>query len=612
LIHNPESILFAWGQDEEEGALYNITRDDKFNLYINKIACANLNNEAQVRLDGLNSSIRGGVFNISGIGDVRFNISETFDSNDDNLIDIESVEIAERTRDLEVDYISVAGQSRLSFSVPIEQKDAFLSVLNGTTSSYFEKLINDIPTEESRKAYSLLSRLSECSYWQIKTVDRVKYLEWLTGEFNMNEDQEFMLINLLTYNNDKSGLFQALYDKPLIVEIIVSKCNGNRKQIVLDELIKLCNETWSDNTPKGVIYTGKTTVDIGNDKHEADYITFAKQIDGGKTLEVQNYKGIFKGGSFNIGQVQEYPPIVKFNCNLLDPVCVYVDDKPYILPLIFPAQLSEQLGNKAVFNQLVTSVVDIALIYGGTKLVSALAPEAKMIIDYLKITPRSFATLFLTDVGLQVSTNYLIDQNWENALGQVDLFDAAFTGTIGNIASIPVKGSQLLHLAKYGKQFSICRQITTNTTKVVTIEFTKIAFDYKLAENDFKILCDNNEEYYDVMTKLILSLAAHYTAEEIHGFLKGWNNKVVESIEVEFDQIARPILLKVNEVVQTETFGKIIGAGAGVIAKFIEQINQEAAEVECKIIEIEDIDKCINDIESIKQDNTNVILPLTE
>ena len=611
MIHDPEKILFSWSQDEEEGAYYQTSTTDIWSQNINNIACANFNNQSKVVLNGIWPESKG-VFTYGDIGEIRLEIPEIAASKNDNLIDLNSLKITDGSIYSEVVYKSVSGKYRVFFDVPIEKKSEFLKVLNSPDKSYFENLIKKIPKEESQEAYSMLSQLSECSYRLISTADRIKYLGWLTGEINMNDDQETILINLLKYNDDISGFYKFLCEEPIITAKLVTKCDGNNKQVVLNELVKLCNEAWTDKTPKGVIYTGKTTVTIGGNEHEADYITCAEHVEGSNNYDVQNYAGIFSSGVFDIGQVQEYPPIVKLNCNLLDPLCVYIDNKPYVLPMIYPAQLSEQLGNSEMFNQLIGSVAQVALMYGGAKLVSALAPEGKMIIEYLRITPKSFATLFLTDVGLQVTTNYLIDQNWANALGQVDLFDAAFSGAIGNIASIPIKGSQLLNMAKFGKQFSICRQITTNTTKVVTIEFTKIAFDYKLADNDFKTLCDNNEDYYDVMTKLILSLAAHYTAEEIHGFLKGWNNKVVESIEVEFDQIARPVLLKVNEIVQTENFGKIIGAGTGVIAKFIEQINQEAPEVEYKIIEIENIDKSINEIVNIKQDNTNVILPLTE
>ena len=251
-----------------------------------------------------------------------------------------------------------------------------------------------------------------------------------------------------------------------------------------------------------------------------------------------------------------------------------------------------------------------ALIVKGAQ--QAISSEVRLILSYLRITPKSFATLFLTDIGLQATTNYLIDKNWANALGQIDLFDAAFTGTVGNIASIPIKGSQLLHLAKYGKQFSLCRQITTNTTKVVTIEFTKVAFNYEIADNQLKTLCNNNESYYDVMSKLVLALAAKYTAEEIHGFLKGWNSKVVESIEVEFDQIAKPILLEFNEIVQTENFKKIIEVGTKVIADFIIHLKSENVNVEYKIDDIETLNQSVTEIDQIKQDNTQVVLPLIE
>lgn len=398
--------MFSWSQDEGEGAYYSKTRDDVWNSIINQIACANLNNKKQVLLDVLESGLRGGVFNLHGVGEVRFYIPEWYISNNANLIDLANVKISERTRELEVDYKTVAGQARLNFSVPLDQKDAFLNLLNSSNSSYFEGLVNDIPTNESKAVYSLLSRLPECSYRMISTNNRIKYLEWLTGEFYVNEVQEVMIIDLLRYNDDETGLFEALYNNPILTSKLVSRCSGENKQFVLEELISLCNQSWSENTPKGVIYTGITSVDIGNNKHTADFITYAKQINGSTNFNVQNYKGIFKGGVFNIGQIQEYPPIVEFKSNLLDPVCVYIDEVPYVLPLILPTQLSEQLGNRALFNQVVASAVDVALLYGGVKLVSALAPEGKMIFDYLRITPKSFATLFLTDVGLQVTTNY--------------------------------------------------------------------------------------------------------------------------------------------------------------------------------------------------------------
>ena len=233
-VQDSESVLFAFMQDEGEGEYYAKTGEDNWNLIINKIACSNQNKETQVRLDGLGPDIRGG-FDLSGIGRVSFRIPEMSVGKNDNLVDLKNVKVTEMTNSLEVVYRSVSEKYRIFFHVPIYKKDEFLAVLNHSNSSYFEKLINDIPTEESRAVYSLLSRLPECSYRMINTNNRIKYLEWLTDEFYINEDQEVMIIDLLRYIDDKTGLFEALYSKPLLVSGLVSRCSENNKQIVLNE-----------------------------------------------------------------------------------------------------------------------------------------------------------------------------------------------------------------------------------------------------------------------------------------------------------------------------------------------------------------------------------------
>jgi hypothetical protein len=601
----------ALWQDEEEGEYYIAKFRDYWTQNIYRIACAKLQNKNQVYLNDISGGLEG-VFEFKNIGDIQVEIPENLASIDEK-IDITSQKVSEKfdfnnnnERYFKIEYSSINGNYRVFFKVSPEQKDDFLNILNKPTPEFFAELANDIPKEENQDVYKLLSQLPECSYREIDTKDRIKYLEWLTGEINMNADQENIVINLLKYNDDKTGLFNELYNRPIVTAKIAKKTNGENKEIVLNELVKLCYNSWTDNTPKGVIYTGATKVTIGVDEHDADYITYASHLEGSNKWNVKNYPGIFSGGIFNIGQVQEYPPFVEYKSNILDPYCVYIDDKSYILPALYPAQLSEQLGNMAMFNQFVNSITQIALLYGGAKLISALTPEIRIMLDYLRVTPKSFAVLFGADLALQASTNYLVEGDWEEALNQVDYFDAAFTGVTGNLITLPLKGGQLLYLSKYGKQLKVCRKISETITRVVTIELTKITFDYTYADSELKMLCDYKEENFNLLSRLLLALVAKYSSDEIHKFLKGLNNKVAENIDDEFDNIAKSLLLKINDIIKTDNFQKVIESGSNALIKYIKTLKQKNVNLNYKIKEKKDIQKSIKEI---KNNSSKIIEP---
>jgi hypothetical protein len=609
LVQDPQGMWFTGLIDEEEAAYYSESPNDIWNRNINKIACAIINGKKQVSLDGLGAGLKG-VFKLKGIGRIRFEIPEITNSKNNNLIDLTSIKTTEKTNYsddseyLEIVYESVNDKYRIFFDVPIAKKSDFLAIIKSPSDDYFKNMVKEIPEKESKEVYSILSKLSECSYRQIPTANRIKYLKWLTGEINMNKDQEKILINLLKYTNDKTALYNELYKKPLITAKMLDKSNKKNTEIIINELVKICNNAWKDKTPKGVIYTGETTTNIGNDEHDAYYITHAKHIKGTNNWNVENYTGIFGNGLFDIGQVQQYPPVVKFKCNALDPVCVYINNKPYILPMIYPAQLSKQLGNKKMFEQFFGSVTQIALIYGGARLVSALTPEIRMIVDYLKITPRSFATLFLADAGIQASINYILNGDWETALNRVDPFDAAFSGIVGNIVTVPLKSRQLLHLSKHGTKYTVCKQLET-VTKVAALEYVKASFDYDLASNKMKMLCNNSEKNHEVMSRFLLSLTAKWGADEIHRILKGWGKNTISQIENEgLNEISESILKKVNNIIQTESAQKIINLGTKVFSEIITDLKEKNANIKFKLKEKKEVESFAI------PDNTRVVKPL--
>ena len=609
LVQDPQGMWFTGLIDEEEVAYYSESTDDTWTRNINKIACATLNSIAKVSLDDIAAGIKG-VFELEGIGRIRFEIPEMDANKNDNLIDLKTMKTTEKTnysddsKYLEVVYKSVSKKYRVFFDVPIDKKSDFLAIINSPSADYFNNIIKEIPEKETKEVYSILSKLSECSYRYISTANRIKYLKWLTGEINMNEDQEEIIIKLLKYTNDKTALYNELYKKPLITAKMLDKSNEKNTKIILNELVKLCNKAWKDKTPQGVIYTGETSTTIGSDEHDAYYITHSKHIKGTNNWNVENYTGIFSNGLFEIGQVQQYPPVVNFECNALDPVCVYINNKPYILPMIYPAQLSKQLGNKKMFEQFIGSVTQIALIHGGARLVSALTPEIRMIVDYLKITPKSFATLFLADAGIQASINYILTRDWETALNRVDPFDAAFTGIVGNIVSVPLKSRQLLHLSKHGAKYTVCKQLE-NITKVATLEYVKVSFDYDLASNKMKMLCNNSEKNHEVMSRFLLALTAKWGADEIHRILKGWGSNTISQIENEgLDEISETIIKKVNNIIQTENAQKIINLGTKVFSEIITDLKEKDANIKFKVKEKKEIESFAI------PDNTRVVEPL--
>jgi len=363
LIHDPEAMVFAFMQDESEGAYYEATTTDIWNQNVNNIACANYNNQTQVEIEGVGAGLKG-AFTFGDIGRIGLEIPETAASQSDKLIDLTSLKTTEKTnyndgsKYLEIVYKSVSGKYRIFFDVPIGKKTEFLGIINSPEKTYFETLISNIPKEESQEAYSKLVELPVCSYEKISISSRIKYFEWLSGELWTNTDQEVIILDLLTHAANRQELYNELYKRPVLVAKLMLACDGDNRQKFIDEITKLCDESWAANAQaKGNVYIGTVPSSFGSFYSGNDFITYAILSEGSSTCSVSNYIGRFPKGMFDWGNVQVLKPLSEFSCNPLDPVAIYSSNGAEgLFPLLYPVNLSQQHGNQQVMQQFAATL----------------------------------------------------------------------------------------------------------------------------------------------------------------------------------------------------------------------------------------------------------------
>ncbi|MBR5644083.1 MAG: fibronectin type III domain-containing protein [Salinivirgaceae bacterium] len=391
-IHNPQQGIVRWMVDDEEGKYYEATTTDIWNRNINNIACANYNNQTQVEFDGIWPVLKGS-FSLGNIGEIRFEIPETAAAPNDKLIDLSSqkTDYTDDSKFLRVVYKSVSKKYRVYFDVPVEKATDFLKIIN-SPESYYETLISNIPEEESQDAYSKLIQLPVCSYERIGISNRIKYLEWLSSELWTNTDQERIILDLITHVSDRKELYDELYKRPVLVAELMMSCDGENRQKFIDEITKLCDENWGSNVQaKGDVYIGTVPSSYGSFYSGSFFITYAVINETNSNCNVLNYIGRFPHGLFDWGNIQELKHLNEFSCNPLDPVYIYSSDGAEgLFPLIYPVNLSEQLGTEQVIQQFAATLNYIGII-----------SSVRILVTGSKFA-RSFAFVDLTKTGLDL------------------------------------------------------------------------------------------------------------------------------------------------------------------------------------------------------------------
>ncbi len=407
-------MLFAWAQDEREGAYYNATFADLWSQNINNIACAKKNNQSKVGLNEISPGISGS-FEYGTIGKIKLEIPELAASKTDNVINLSSQEVSDYTdyRDgkkyVQVVYKSVSGKYRVFLKIAPEKKDDFLAILNNPSSTFFTGLCNNIPKEESNEAYSKLAQLPVCSYEEISIANRIKYFEWLSGENWTNEDQEIILLDLLTHVKNSEELYNELYKRPVLLAKMMLSCDGDNRQQFINEITKLCDESWASGAAsKGDVYIGTVPSSFGTFYSGNDFITYAVLSEGNTTCSVRNYIGRFPKGMFDWGNVQELRRLTEFDCNLLDPVeIISSDGSQGLFPLIYPVNLSQQHGNQQVGQQFAATLnyigvaSSVRILATGSKLAKSIAfvELTKTGLDAIFNDPQVIQTLNQTEDG---------------------------------------------------------------------------------------------------------------------------------------------------------------------------------------------------------------------
>jgi hypothetical protein len=497
-------------------------------------------------------------------------------------------------------------------------------------STYYDynKILEKFKNLENHDATTILELLNKtkdyiCIWKEINAQGRINAIEKITsGSINSNEEQ--LLIDIINtipnkdqasilynyFNNDNMGLLAKL-DRSIIGSNLIDYYESLSKLIILamgdqemkNKINKFENIT-SKKSTKSLNEYAQNKVFFWLNPNFIESV-FSNEYKLNHKLLYENFSIADNGKiTFDINEVRAIVSWDYVNVNLNPLELVRVDMKTssdYLNTTegetIYIPAVSLSLLVKEQWKQEMVDAINIALLVYGSGVYSssgrtaliakniqqAISTEVKMILDYLRVTPKSFAVLFGADLALQASTHFILEGDWETAIGRIDPFDAAITGLTGNIFTIPINGRQLLHMAKFGKQFTVIKQLK-NMTKVANIEFIKASFDYDIYNHQFKMLCDYSKEYHEVMSTFILSLTAKWGADEIHDMLKGWGGKVISEIESEgIDNISASILKKVNKIIQTENAQKVLNMGTKVFTDIVIDLKKKDINAQFKL-----------------------------
>ncbi|MCG8699133.1 MAG: hypothetical protein MI922_13855, partial [Bacteroidales bacterium] len=310
VLFDPQNMVAKWSQKEEEGQYYNAKEKDYCIRLLNNIACANKQGKSIVELLHITDAFvdYAGKFDYGDFGEISvftdFKLVKEKGSID--LSSRETPDIGSGDYAFINYYLKEYPSAKLSIRLKADKRQQLIVFLDNAPDAHFKSLVTNLPEEESSDAYSQLFRLPRCSYKHIEIDDRLKYFEWLTGEIRVNSDQEVILIDLLTHVDNRKELYDKLYERPMLLAKMMLACDGENRQLFINEISKLCDENWQSGVePLTSVLVGKVPDKLSAEYAGYDYITYAKVSEGTNVCAVRTSIAKFTKGPFDWGQVQE-------------------------------------------------------------------------------------------------------------------------------------------------------------------------------------------------------------------------------------------------------------------------------------------------------------------
>src|SRR5690554_1378477 len=230
LIHNPERVLFAWGQDEEEGAM--ISADWTF--IVERIRCARYNGDASIDISSLAAQMRQSTltWNYPHLLDNKSygNIVLTMDYAELKTIDVnkitvqdDKISIGEKWEQIHFQIInchrnnpSVVEEAHQLFNYLVVDKSEYELEIENLCKRMDE--MNDIGVQ--------IKRLPSCFFKTLSLERRADYIEKLAKDCEINHlyilqitntipERGQYVLDLFSMLNSKPNISRALFDKSL-------------------------------------------------------------------------------------------------------------------------------------------------------------------------------------------------------------------------------------------------------------------------------------------------------------------------------------------------------------------------------------------------------------
>ncbi|MFW5752335.1 MAG: hypothetical protein ACOCW8_03250, partial [bacterium] len=298
LIHDPENVLFAWAQEEDEGALKGESQYDKVLNVIEMLRCG-YNSDRKVKfqkdvLSWFNESAT--VTDFDGLyDDNTYKYIYVQLSDDDELIEYPSnLELMEpdnifnsllnfaRGEVLQLDF------GGLFILVDKENAENLLSYLTPSSQEYtiqqrqFITSIKDLYDKGQytrQRVLNILRTSPQCLYESLTKEQRVALLSLINDDSNIPESVENIVIDIIrtTPEEQIAYLFDSLYSTGLLAyfdRVInnVGSSNDNYTRFIY-ELLKLYLKQFSENldcfeaTPWGQLKVENQVRSIGNSNY---------------------------------------------------------------------------------------------------------------------------------------------------------------------------------------------------------------------------------------------------------------------------------------------------------------------------------------------------------
>jgi hypothetical protein len=232
LIHNPESILFAWGQDEEEGAFSSAD----WTFLVEQIRCAKYDGQKTLDLNNLDAQIRQSTLtwiNPYLLDNEPYgNMMMTMDYEGISSLRIDKITIQNHKVSIgeSGEQIHFEIRNRNKYDSP-ELATKFQQYLNADKVG-LETQIEDlcVKMDNMSNVGIQFKRLPSCFYDNLSIERRVDYIEKLAIDYEANIFYILSLINRMPSDGKTVlELFKRLNSKPNICEALYQKSSWTNK-----------------------------------------------------------------------------------------------------------------------------------------------------------------------------------------------------------------------------------------------------------------------------------------------------------------------------------------------------------------------------------------------